>query len=131
MFNNDLIYKTILTEKSEGVIYSIKNYSIRKVYKLYEVIRYDGDYYTHLKNYDKLSEAIERIAEELKKGEIVEMKNKEELIEWCWLNLEFYNNPENWEDTYIIDILNGFNGNCYTKDGKVVTYSQIRGIFEY
>ena len=67
MFNNDLIYKTILTENSEGVIYTIENYTIRKVYKLYEVIRYDGDYYTNLKNYDKLSEAIERIAEELKK----------------------------------------------------------------
>ena len=67
MFNNDLIYKTILTENSEGVIYTIENYTIRKVYKLYEVTRYDGDYYTHLKNYDKLSEAIERIAEELKK----------------------------------------------------------------
>lgn len=67
MFNNDLIYKTILTENSEGVIYSIEDYIIRKVYKLYEIIRYDGDYYIHLRNYDKLSEAIERIAEELKK----------------------------------------------------------------
>lgn len=52
------------------------------------------------------------------------------LIEWCWLNLEFYNNPESWEDTYIIDILNGYNGTCYTKDGKVITYSQIRGMFK-
>ena len=67
MFNDDLIYKTILTEKSEGVIYSIEDYIIRKVYKLYEIIRYDGDYYTHIRNYDKLSEAIERIAKELEK----------------------------------------------------------------
>ncbi len=58
------------------------------------------------------------------------MINKKELIEWCWLNLEFYNNPETWEDTYIIDILNGYNGNCHTKDGEVVTYSQIRGMFK-
>jgi len=67
MFNNDLIYKTILTENSEGVIYTIEEYTIRKVYNLYEVIRYDGDYYTHLRNYEKISEAIERIAEELRK----------------------------------------------------------------
>lgn len=58
------------------------------------------------------------------------MINKEELIEWCWLNLEFYNCPESWEDTYIIDILNGYNGTCYTKDGKVITYSRIRSMFE-
>lgn len=69
MFNNEIIYKTILTEKSEGVIYSIEDYIIRKVYKLYEVIRYDGEYYTHLRNYDKLSEAIERIGIELRKEE--------------------------------------------------------------
>lgn len=68
MVNNDLIYKTILTENSEGVIYTIENYTIRKVFNLlFEVIKYDGEYYIHLKNYDKLSEAIERIAEELKK----------------------------------------------------------------
>ena len=67
MFNNDLIYKTILTENSEGIIYSIEDYIIRKVYKLYEIIRYDGEYYTHLRNYEKLSEAIERIVIELRK----------------------------------------------------------------
>lgn len=67
MFNKDDIYKTILTEKSEGVIYSIENYVIRKVYRLYEIIRYDGEYYTHLRNYEKISEAIERIANELRK----------------------------------------------------------------
>lgn len=67
MIDNDIIYKTILTENSEGVIYEIENYIIRKVYKLYEIIKYDGEYYTHLKNYEKISEAIERIAIELKK----------------------------------------------------------------
>lgn len=67
MFNNELIYKTILTENSEGVIFSIEDYIIRKVYTLYEIIRYDGEYYTHLRNYEKLSEAIERIAIELRK----------------------------------------------------------------
>ena len=65
--NDDLIYKTILTEKSEGVIYSIEDYTVRKVYKLYEVIKYVGQYYIHLRNYEKISEAIERIAEELRK----------------------------------------------------------------
>lgn len=68
MMNNDLIYNTILTENSEGVIYSIENYIIRKVFNLlFEVIKYDSEYYIHLRNYDKLSEAIERIAEELRK----------------------------------------------------------------
>ena len=67
MIDNDIIYKTILTENSEGVIYEIENYVIRKVYKLYEVIKYNSEYYIHLKNYEKISEAIERIAIELKK----------------------------------------------------------------
>lgn len=58
------------------------------------------------------------------------MINKEKLINWCWYNLEFYNCPESWEDTYIIDILNGYNGSCYNHDGKVFTYSSIRSMFE-
>lgn len=57
------------------------------------------------------------------------MKN-EKIIEWCIQNLEFNNNPESWEDTYIIDIINGYNGTCYTKNGKIMTYSKIRNMFD-
>lgn len=57
------------------------------------------------------------------------MINKEKLVKWCWENLEFYNNPENWEDTFITDILEGYNGNCHTVEGKALTYSKIRSMF--
>lgn len=57
------------------------------------------------------------------------MLNKEKLIEWAWLNLEFTNSPETWEDTYIIDILNGYNGDCHTNEGKALRYSDIRAMF--
>ena len=58
------------------------------------------------------------------------MINKEKLIEWCWNNLEFYNAPENWEETYIIDILNGYNGTALKNDGSEwLTYSHIREMF--
>ena len=57
------------------------------------------------------------------------MINKEKLIIWCWENLQFYNAPENWEETYIIDILNGYNNTCYTNEDKVLTYSKIRLMF--
>ena len=57
------------------------------------------------------------------------MINKEKLIEWCWNNLTFTNTPENWEETYIVDILNGYKGTCYTNEGKTLTYSHIREIF--
>jgi len=57
------------------------------------------------------------------------MINKKKLIDWSWENLEFYNCPETWEDTYIIDILNGYNGNCCTKDGEALSYSKIRTMF--
>lgn len=57
------------------------------------------------------------------------MLNKDALIEWGWINLEFYNNPDSWEDTYIIDIINGYNGNCHTKTGKTLTYNQVRSMF--
>ena len=57
------------------------------------------------------------------------MLNKEKLIEWAWNNLEFTNCPETWEDTYIIDILNGYNGNCHTVEGKTLTYDKIRTMF--
>lgn len=58
------------------------------------------------------------------------MINKEKLIKWCWNNLQFYNNPESWEETYIIDILNGYNGNCHDVNEKALTYSKIRSMFE-
>lgn len=54
---------------------------------------------------------------------------KENLIEWCFENLEFTNCPNDWTKTYIVDILNGYQGTCHSKDGKVYTYSQIRNMF--
>lgn len=56
--------------------------------------------------------------------------NKEKLIEWCWTHLQFNNCPENWEDTYIIDILNGYNGDCHDNKGNALTYRKIRAMFE-
>ena len=56
--------------------------------------------------------------------------NKEDLIEWCWENLKFDNCPDSWEETCILDILNNYNGNCHTHDGKVYSYRQIRRMFE-
>jgi len=56
--------------------------------------------------------------------------NKEDLKKWCWANLQFSNNPKNIEDTFIIDILNGCNNACRTNDDKVITYQQIRQMFE-
>lgn len=56
------------------------------------------------------------------------MLNKQDLIDWCWLNLEFDNDPETWEDTYIIDILSGYNGYCYI-NGKRLSYGRIRMMF--
>lgn len=58
------------------------------------------------------------------------MLNKEKLIEWAWTNLEFTNCPENWEDSYITDIIAGYQGSCHTNEGKVITYSKIRLMFE-
>lgn len=55
---------------------------------------------------------------------------KEELIEWCWEHLQFDNCPEAWEDTYIVDILNGYNNDCHTTDGKSISYSSIRFMFQ-
>lgn len=54
----------------------------------------------------------------------------EELVNWCWLNLQFNNCPESWEDTFIIDIIKGYQGNCHTHDGKFYTYKQIRDMFK-
>lgn len=57
------------------------------------------------------------------------MLNVEKLIDWCWCNLEFDNCPENWQETYIEDIINGYNGNCHTVKGKSLSYSDIRLMF--
>lgn len=57
------------------------------------------------------------------------MLNEEKLIEWCWENLNFSNNPNSWEETFITDILNGYNGDCHTSDGKAITYRKIREMF--
>lgn len=57
------------------------------------------------------------------------MIDKDNLVKWCWYNLQFNNVPETWQDTYIEDILNGYNGSCHDSDGYVHTYSQIRDMF--
>lgn len=60
---------------------------------------------------------------------MIKMENKK-LINWCLENLEFNNNAESWEDTYIVDIIKGYDGTCYTKDGKIMTYNKIRNMFD-
>lgn len=56
---------------------------------------------------------------------------RKELIEWCWCNLEFTNAPENWEDTYIIDIINGYSGMARkAENSKLISYSDIRFMFQ-
>lgn len=55
---------------------------------------------------------------------------REELIEWCWENLQFDNDPETWEDTYIIDILENYQGTARKADGKLLSYSDIRVMFQ-
>ena len=57
------------------------------------------------------------------------MLDIEKLKTWSWENLQFNNNPENIEDTYIIDIVNGYSGTCYTVYGKAITYQHIRNMF--
>lgn len=57
--------------------------------------------------------------------------NKQDLINWCWENLQFNNDPENWKDTFIIDIINGYNGICYDKEGSPYWYYEIRNLFSY
>lgn len=56
--------------------------------------------------------------------------NKNKLITWAWNNLRFDNCPENWDETYIIDILNGYDGVCHDVDGNIYSYSKIRAMFE-
>jgi hypothetical protein len=62
------------------------------------------------------------------KGDDIMLKI-EELKEWCWVNLRFDNCPEIVEDTYVEDIINGYNGDCYTNDGKVMKYWEVRDMF--
>lgn len=57
------------------------------------------------------------------------MLNKEKLKEWAWDNLKFNNCPENIDDTYILDIINGYQGNCHDHSGKSWTYQEIRNKF--
>ncbi len=58
------------------------------------------------------------------------MKKKEkQLIDWCWDNLKFNNDPETWLDTYIVDILDGYAGKCQDINGKEYDYYQIRELF--
>ena len=54
----------------------------------------------------------------------------EELVNWCWLNLEFDNCPNNWQDTFIIDIIKGYQGNCHTHEGKAYSYQDIRDMIK-
>lgn len=58
------------------------------------------------------------------------MINEEKLKFWCFQNLTFNNNPKDWNDTYIVDILNGYDGTCYATDGEVFTYKKIRDMFK-
>lgn len=58
------------------------------------------------------------------------MINEEKLKFWCFQNLTFNNNPKDWNDTYIVDILNGYDGTCYATNGEVFTYKQIRDMFK-
>lgn len=58
------------------------------------------------------------------------MLNVEKLKEWAWLNLQFNNVPENVDDTYVTDIINGYRGDCHTVDGKAISYTEIRMMFE-
>lgn len=59
----------------------------------------------------------------------IEKKKRDLLIDWCWINLQFDNSPETWRDTFIDDILNGYNGNAHMHDRKAITYSEIRSKF--
>lgn len=56
-------------------------------------------------------------------------ENELKLIEWCWNNLQFHNCPDTWEDTYIVDILNGCTGFCHDYNGKAYKFSDIRFMF--
>lgn len=58
------------------------------------------------------------------------MLNIEELKEWCWANLQFSNCPENVEETFVEDIINGYQGTCHDYNGKFYSYSEIRQMFE-
>ena len=58
------------------------------------------------------------------------MLRKKELIDWCWENLMFDNCPKTWENTYIVDIINGYKGTCRKHDGTLITYTKIRTMFE-
>ena len=57
------------------------------------------------------------------------MLNVEELKRWAWFNLQFYNVPENVDDTFVDDIINGYSGTCHDVDGHALSYSEIRAMF--
>lgn len=63
----DDIFYTTFTEHTIGEFLTICNYIIRYDGFNYEVYTFEEEYYKHLRNYDKLSEAIKRISEELEK----------------------------------------------------------------
>lgn len=59
-----------------------------------------------------------------------EILKKNELVDWCWEHLEFNNCPENWTETYIVDILEGYKGQALRSDtGEWISYSTIRENF--
>ena len=65
----DDIYYTIFTEK-DNICLNIQKYYIRFSIKgcfKYEVFTLEKEYYKHLKNYFRYSEALKRVAEELEK----------------------------------------------------------------
>ena len=57
------------------------------------------------------------------------MIDKNSLIDWCWCNIQFNNTPETWQDTCVVDILNGYNGSCHDNNGYAHTYQDIRNMF--
>lgn len=51
--------------------------------------------------------------------------DKEKLAKWCILNVHNWNG----EDYDPIDIINGYNGYCDLKNGKKMSYQDIRNMF--
>ena len=62
----DDIYYTIFFEHDDSKFMEFDNYTMRFDGINYEVYKYEGTHYKHLRNYDNLSGALGRISEELR-----------------------------------------------------------------